>query len=94
MVELMKRNGDWDDEDEVADPEAEEMAQQQFQQEENNEKPDNIPDQTGDEQMFEQFLKSGDYAYLGKRSRDDFDDEELVFQDKKFKRDSEMDKLI
>ena len=70
MVELMKRNGDWDDEDQVADPEAEDLAQQQFAQEETNEcndKDDKGPDQSGDEQMFEQFLKSGDYTYLGKR---------------------------
>lgn len=45
--------------------------------------------------MFEQFLKSGGYQSLGKRNREDFDDDELVFNTgKRTKADSEIDKLI
>ena len=48
--------------------------------------------------MFEQFLKNGSYQTLGKRQREDFEDDELVFNEKSsLKRpenDIEFDKFI
>lgn len=96
MVELMKKNGEWDDNEEGGEDQEgmEDMIPDQSEQEQKLEE-DEKADRPGDEHMFEQFLKSGGYQSLGKRNRVDFDDDELVFATgKRTKADNEIDKLI
>ena len=99
MIELMKRNGEWDDEDDKPPAEGEEDYAEG--QEEMPEEPEGTPDndkadRPGDEHMFEQYLRSGDYQFLGKRkaTEADFNDDELVFNSsKRTKTDIEFEKL-
>ena len=87
LIELLKKNGDWDSDDEEQNPGEEMPEGENFfpdineEAKEDEDRKDNV-DQKNDEHMFEQYLRSGDYAFKPiKRNRaadsDDFDDEEL-----------------
>ena len=95
LIELMKKNGEWSDEEEGAgleDQLAQEGEEEKEEEDENGRAKD-IVDQPGDDHMFEQFLRSGDYAIEGlpqKRARqvniqenpeDLEDDGEFAFKD-------------
>ena len=91
LIELMKRNGEWSDEEDGQGPGIEDQLPEEGdgeeegkQDEDENGRARDELDQAGDDHMFEQFLKSGDYASVGtskKRRRmenpeDDADDED------------------
>lgn len=74
MVELMKKNGDWDEEGAEDDDDEEAIVQQmQQQQEEQQKAPEDemFKHTPEDAKLFEQFLQ------LGRRARES--SEELVF---------------
>lgn len=96
----MKKNGEWSDEEEGGAPgqedEEEKMAHEAGLGDDPNDRDDedengrarDMVDQPGDDLMFEQFLKSGDYAIGGlpkKRARTGMenpeDEEEFAFKD-------------
>ena len=92
----MKRNGEWSDDETVDMPD---------QEPESSDSDDQKTDRPGDEQMFEQFLKSGDYLVGKKRFRpneeglnpeeaDALDFDGLVFGKRPNFDNKEMDDLI
>lgn len=96
LIELMKRNGEWSDDEGVDTPD---------QEPESSDSDDQKTDRPGDEQMFEQFLKSGDYLVGKKRFRpneeglnpeeaDALDFDGLVFGKRPNFDNKEMDDLI
>ena len=72
LIDLMKKNGEWSDEEDGQNPEAEaddipnmtdEMMSKFNQPDQSEEKQCHKHDQDGDQHMFEQFLKSGEYLH-------------------------------